>query len=81
MSTKTTLDQPPIVCAAAAALATFIAIGSLTLVAELFQSRGIPMGEFAAADRGCLARTYVSERESCAREWIAVAHGDNVAHR
>ena len=81
MSIKTTLDQPPIVSAADAALATLIAIGSLTLVTELFHSRGVPMAELAAADRGCVAHAYVSDRESCAREWIAVAHGDSVAHR
>ena len=81
MSNKTTLDQPLVLCAVAAALATFVAIGSLTLVTELFQSRGVPMAELAAADRGCVTHAYVSERQSCVSEWMAALHGDNVAHR
>jgi hypothetical protein len=47
----------------------------------LFQSRGMPMAEFAAAERACAGQTYVSDRERCMREWVAAAHGDRLAER
>jgi hypothetical protein len=37
----------------------------------LFQSRGMPMAELAAAERACAGQTYVSDRELCMREWVA----------
>ena len=47
----------------------------------LFQSRGKPMAELAAAERACAAQIYVSDRERCMREWVAAAHGDRLADR
>ena len=47
----------------------------------LFQSRGVPMAELAAAERVCAAQSYVSDRERCLREWVAAAHGDRLAER
>jgi len=67
--------------AVAAASATFIAIGLLTAVAFLFQHDGVPMGQLAAAERACTQNAYVSEREACMREWLAVARASKVASK
>ena len=63
----------------ASAVAVLIAIAVVVAVIGLFQSRGRPMEELAAAERACAARAYVSEREHCMREWIAASHGNRVA--
>lgn len=47
----------------------------------LFQSRGMPMAELAAAERACAGQTCVLDRERCMREWVAAAHGDRLAER
>ncbi len=65
----------------AAALSAVIGIGMLTAVTDLFQSRGEPMGQLAAAERACATWTFVSDREACMREWIAASQGDRVANR
>ena len=61
--------------------ATLIALGILIGTTMLFQSRGMPMAELAAAERACAGQTYVSDRERCMREWVAAAHGDRLAER
>jgi len=63
------------------AAATLIALGILIGTTMLFQSRGKPMAELAAAERACAGQTYVSDRERCMREWVAAAHGDRLADR
>ena len=63
------------------AVATLIALGILIGTTMLFQSRGMPMAERAAAERACAGQTYVSDRERCVREWVAAAHGDRLAER
>src|SRR5215470_5535972 len=63
----------------ASAVATLIALGILIGTTMLFQSRGMPMAELAAAERACAGQTYVSDRERCMREWVAAAHGDRLA--
>jgi hypothetical protein len=78
---KTNTYRPNVFSVAAAALATVIAIGIFTLVADLFQSRGAPLAQLAAAERACAARVYVSERETCMKEWLAASHGNSVARR
>jgi hypothetical protein len=65
--------------AVAAALAAVAAIGMLTLVVELFSSRGMPLQELAVAERACSTNPHVSERESCMRDWLAAKRGHNVA--
>lgn len=65
----------------AAALATLIAIGLLTAVAFMFQRDGKPMEQLAAAERACVQRVYVSEREACMREWLAAARSPSVASK
>ena len=63
------------------AVATLIALGILIGTTMLFQSRGMPMAELAAAERACAGQTYVSDRERCMREWVAATHGDRLADR
>ena len=64
-----------------AALATLIAVGLLTTIAFMFQRDGKPMEQLAAAERACIQRVYVSEREACMREWLAAARASNVASK
>lgn len=66
---------------AAAALATVIALGILWSVAALFQSRGVPLEQLAAAERACRELAYESERVVCMREWVARAQATTVARR
>ena len=47
----------------------------------LFQSRGMPTAELAAAERACAGQTCVSDRERCMGEWVAAAHGDRLTER
>lgn len=63
------------------AVATLIALGILIGTTVLFQSRGMPMAELAAAERACAGQTHRSDRERCVREWVAAAHGDRLATR
>jgi hypothetical protein len=56
----------------AAALAGIVTVGILASVTELFMRDGRPMGRLVAAERACVGRTYVSEREACMREWAAL---------
>ena len=82
MNTKSTFPPPSSFSATvAAALATFVAIGLLTGVAFLFQCDGRPLEQLAAAERACVQRVYVSEREACIREWLASARSANVASK
>jgi hypothetical protein len=37
------------------------------------------MEQLAAAERACTQRAYVSERESCMREWLAASRASSVA--
>lgn len=60
---------------------TLIAIGILGGVTDMFQSRGAPLAQLAAAERACAGQVYVSDRQNCMREWIAASHGDKVARR
>ena len=82
MNAKPTLARPcAATLAAAACLSALIGIGILGLVAGLFQSRGLPLAELAAAERACGEHVYVSERDSCVRERIVAAHGQRMASR
>jgi hypothetical protein len=71
----------PVSIAVFAALSTVIAIGVLTAVATLFQSRGAPMEQLAAAERACSAHAYVSAREVCMREWLVASQAKSVASK
>ena len=64
------------------AAATAATIASLTLlwgVVSLFQSRGAPLEELAAAERACASQVYVSDREDCMNRWIAENQRTRVA--
>ena len=77
-----TLDhthRKPAQTIAAAAVATVVALGVLGGVAALFQSRGEPFAELAAAERACAQLAYASERRSCAQRWIAARAATQVA--
>jgi len=64
-----------------AALAGFIAIGILSAVVGMFQSRGAPMERLAAAERACVSHAYQSEREACMKQWLAESPETNVAQK
>jgi hypothetical protein len=82
MNAKPTLPRSySISISVAAALATLIAIGLLTTVAYLFQRDGKPLEQLATAERACTQHVYVSERESCMRDWLAAARASNVASK
>lgn len=61
----------PRMTVAIAALAAVIAIGILSVVVSLFQSRGAPMQRLVAAERACASYAYQSERETCMKQWLA----------
>jgi len=65
----------------AATVSTVVAIGIVAGVTGLFQSRGRPMEELAAAERACMTEIYVSDRENCMRERVALARGRVIAHQ
>ena len=64
------MKQPTQTLAAATA-ATVISLSLLWGVATLFQSRGAPLQQLAAAERACAGNVYVSDRESCMKQWLA----------
>jgi hypothetical protein len=55
----------------AATMATVVALGLLWGVVSLFQSRGAPYEELAAAERACAQHIYVSDREACMAQWVS----------
>ena len=64
------------------AAATAATIASLTLlwgVVSLFQSRGAPLEELAAAERACASHVYVSDREECMKQQIAQSRAVRLA--
>ena len=69
----------PVQTIAVAAVATVVALGILWSVATLFQSRGAPLEELAAAERACASQVYVSDREACMKQWIAENQRTRVA--
>ena len=82
MDKNTWLERPRVVIiAVASVLATLITVGVLSAVAGLFQTRGLPLEELAAAERACAEQMYVSDRETCIREWGAAALGNRVARQ
>jgi len=71
----------PVALAATAAVSTVIAVSIIGAVTALFQSRGLPMEELAAAERACSEHVYVSDRETCMHNWVSAAHGERIAHK
>jgi hypothetical protein len=56
--------------AVAAVLSVLIAMALVSGVIYLFQSRGNPMAQLAAAERACAQNNYASDRDTCMREWL-----------
>lgn len=79
--TPTLTRSHGITLAVAASLSAIIGIAIVASVTDLFQSRGEPMAQLAAAERACAGKAYVSEREACMRVWIAALQGTRVANR
>ena len=63
----------------AATAATVMSLALLWGVVTLFQSRGAPLEELAAAERACASQVYVSDREACMKQWIAENQRTRVA--
>jgi hypothetical protein len=72
MTIKPTLPQTrPITYFIAAALAGTITTGLFAGVTALLQRNGMPFEAQLAAERACGDRTYISERDTCVRQWLA----------
>ena len=56
----------------AAAAAAVVALGTLFGVVTLFQSRGVPLAQLAAAERACTRYVDPTERHACTNAWVAV---------
>ena len=69
----------PVRTVATIAIATVIALTLLWTVAALFQSRGAPFEQLAAAERACATHVYQSERQACINERIADSRKTAVA--
>jgi hypothetical protein len=65
--------------AVVAAVSTIISLGILAGVTGLFQSRGMPLEDLAAAERACKEQVYVSQRETCMNERVAAARDRRLA--
>ena len=80
------MTQPILACpnsastVVSALLATVIAIGILAAVTGLFRSEGMPMKHLVAAERACTSHTYISDRESCMRGWLAASRALSMAN-
>jgi hypothetical protein len=82
MSVQLNFDFPgPNLTVAAATLATVIALGILSGIVMLFQSRGAPMEQLGAAERACAHYVFLSERQACMNESLAVSQATTVARR
>ena len=80
MNVNLNLGSPgSITTVGAAALAGMIAIGILSAIVSLFQSRGAPMERLAMAERACASHAYQSEREACMKQWLAESQDTRVA--
>ncbi len=73
--------RPAAVNVAAAALAVLIGFGTLGAVTGMFQREGTPFEQLVVAEQACADRTFVSERQTCVRSFIAATRVQNVASR
>ena len=82
MNVQKDLASPrPMRTVAAATTAAVIALTVLWSVVTLFQSRGAPLQQLAAAERACADKVYASERTACMEKWIADARRTSIAER
>jgi hypothetical protein len=75
------IPLPPTHTVAAAALATVVALAISWGVTILFQSRGEPFAELAAAERACSQHTSASGQRDCMQRWVAAHTPSQVAKR
>lgn len=61
--------------------AVVASLAVLTSITLLFQSRGMPLQTLAAAERACLDKAYVSERQACMQRWATESQFTIVAVR
>ena len=78
MNAQTNFAPRPVQTVAVAAIATVLAVTVLWAVVTLFQSRGAPLEQLAAAERACADKPYQSERQACMSEWIAKSQPTNI---
>ena len=78
-ATSTFASPKSILVFSAAVLAGVIATGLLSAVVLLFQSRGVPLERLVAAERACAQLIYLSERETCMKQWLAERRATSVA--
>jgi hypothetical protein len=72
MTMKPTLPHSrPLTHFIAAVLAGTVTTGIFTGMTALLQRDGMPFEQQVAAERACADRVYVSERDACARQWLA----------
>ena len=82
MSAKPVLARPHVFMTfVAAALSALIAIGLLSAVTGLFQRDGAPFEQVVITERACANYSFVSERETCERLFLAASRVRNVASR
>ena len=82
MNGKPTLHRPrAATTVVVAALAAAVAVGIITAVIALFESRGTPLAQLATAERACASLQYISDRENCMREWLAARRVDTLASK
>ena len=75
------IPLPPTHTVAAAALATVVALTLSWGVTVLFQSRGEPLAELAAAERACAQHSTASAQRDCMQRWVAARTPNQVAKR
>ena len=75
------IPLPPAHTIAAATVATVVALGIAGAVTILFQSRGEPFAELAAAERACAQHTSASAQRDCMQRWVAERSPSHVAKR
>jgi hypothetical protein len=82
MNAKPVLARPHgVTTIVAAALSALIAIGLSSAVTGLFQRDGAPFEQVVIAEYACANHTFVSERETCVRLYLAASHVRNIASR
>jgi hypothetical protein len=82
MNAKPTFARPHVVTTlVAAALSAFIAVGLLTAVVGLFERDGTPFEQGVIAEHACPNYAFVSEREACARLFLAASRIRTVPRR
>jgi hypothetical protein len=82
MNAKPTFPRPSSLSTlVAAALSTLIAMGLLTAVTGLFQRDGAPFEQVVIAEHACANYAFVSERQTCVRQYLAASRVQNVASR